>query len=223
MIVSKNEPITLIGGGKVDKTDLSLALGHATTLVAADGGADRALSFGFTPQAVIGDFDSVTEDALAQIAPENQHRIAEQDSTDFEKALRAIDAPLVIGVGFTGARVDHQLAAFNTLSRFPEKRCLLLGTHEVVFLCPPSFRLALTKGSTVSLFAMGAVEGISDGLEWPIRGLHFAPDGQSGTSNIASGPIELAFTAPKMLVMLPRAAFDITVKALLNTPSRWAT
>ncbi|MEL6313490.1 MAG: hypothetical protein AAFQ60_05505 [Pseudomonadota bacterium] len=98
MIVSKNEPITLIGGGQVDKTDLSLALGHATTLVAADGGADRALSFGFTPQAVIGDFDSVTEDALEQIAPENQHRIAEQDSTDFEKALRAIDAPLVIGL-----------------------------------------------------------------------------------------------------------------------------
>ena len=56
MIVSKNEPITLIGGGQVDKTDLSLALGHATTLVAADGGADRALSFGFNPQAVIGDF-----------------------------------------------------------------------------------------------------------------------------------------------------------------------
>ncbi|MEL7011697.1 MAG: thiamine diphosphokinase [Pseudomonadota bacterium] len=223
MIVSKNEPITLIGGGNVDKTDLSLALKHAETIVAADGGADRALGLGVIPQAVIGDFDSVTDKALAQIPQEHHHHIAEQDSTDFEKALREIEAPLVIGVGFTGARMDHQLAVFNTLARFPDKRCLLLGTHEVVFLCPPTFELELSKGSTVSLFAMGAVEGISDGLEWPIKGLHFAPDGQCGTSNIATGPIELAFTAPKMLVMLPRAAFDITVEALLNTSSRWTT
>lgn len=223
MIVSKNEPITLIGGGDPDQISLSLALRHSSSLVAADGGADRALEFGFAPQAVIGDFDSVTENALAQIPPEQQHRIAEQDSTDFEKALREIEAPLVIGVGFTGARMDHQLAVFNTLVRFPDKRCLLLGAHEVVFLCPPTFLLELPKGSTVSLFAMGAVEGVSDGLEWPIRGLHFAPDGQSGTSNIATGPIELSVTAPKMLVMLPRAAFDITVEALLNTSSRWTT
>lgn len=221
MIVSKNEPVTLVGGAEVDKDDLELALACAPTLVAADGGADRALALGRRPDAVIGDFDSLTNKGREAIPADKLHLVAEQDSTDFEKALREVSSPLVIGLGFTGARMDHQMAVFNTLVRFPERRCLLLGAKEVVFLCPPSFRLDVKKGSTVSLFPLGAVEGVSDGLKWPIGGLHFAPDGQVGTSNIATGPIDVAFTAPKMLMMLPRQLFGDVVEALLNTSARW--
>ncbi|MEO0752346.1 MAG: thiamine diphosphokinase [Pseudomonadota bacterium] len=221
MIVSSQDPITLVGGGQVDASDVNLALAHAPTLVAADGGADRALAFGHAPVATIGDFDSITDKARAALSEDRLHHIAEQDSTDFEKALREISAPLVIGVGFTGARVDHQLAVINTLVRFPQKRCILLGAHEILVLCPPTLRLDVAAGTTVSLFPMGAVEGVSDGLKWPIGGLHFAPDGQVGTSNEATGPIDIAVTAPKMLLMLPRAVFPQMVAALLATSSRW--
>ncbi|MEM7596151.1 MAG: thiamine diphosphokinase [Pseudomonadota bacterium] len=221
MIVSSTEPITLVGGGLLSAADFNLTLPLAPGLVAADGGADRALAFGHSPQAVIGDFDSITDKARAAIPKEQQFFIAEQDSTDFEKALREVSAPLIIGIGFTGARMDHQLAVFNTLVRYPEKRCILLGEHEVLALCPPSFRLDVAAGTTVSLFPMGAVEGVSDGLKWPIGGLHFAPDGQSGTSNMATGPIDIAVTAPKLLMMLPRAVLPQMVEALLNTASHW--
>lgn len=221
MIVSQTEPVTLIGGGEADGRVLSMALQYGPTLVAADGGGDLALAHGHMPEAVIGDFDSLSAQARAAIPEDKQHRIEEQDSTDFEKALREISAPLIIGVGFTGARMDHQLAVFNTLVRFPETRCILIGQQEVLFLCPPSLRIDLEEGTAVSLFPMGAVEGVSDGLQWPIGGLHFAPDGQSGTSNMALGPIDIAVTAPKMLVMLPRSTFADVVAVLLNTPSRW--
>lgn len=115
LIVEAPEPITLIGGGEIATGALEEALALAPGLVAADGGAAAALAAGYRPQAVIGDFDSLSEDVRAQLPPDSLHPVAEQDSTDFDKALRSIAAPAVLAVGFLGARVDHQLAAFSTL------------------------------------------------------------------------------------------------------------
>ena len=221
MIVHESSPVTLIGGGDLFDGCINQALSVAPRLIAADGGANKALSMGYRPSAVIGDFDSVSDTTLASLPPESLHRIAEQDSTDFEKCLREVSAPFFVGVGFTGARIDHQLAVFNALVRFPTKRCILLGQEDVVFLCPPSLQLNLPPGTPVSLFPLGAVEGVSDGLEWPINGLLCAPDGQISTSNHATGPLDISVTAPKMLMILPRAYFEDAVAALMARPSGW--
>lgn len=221
MIVHKTEPVTLIGGAEVTKPALALAMALAPAVVAADGGADTALAHEVMPEAVIGDFDSLSDAARAQIPESHLHQIDEQDSTDFDKCLRNIVAPLVIGVGFSGAQLDHQLAAYNTLVRHPHQRCLLLGSEELVFLAPPSIQLPLDVDCPISLFPMGAVEGISDGLRWPIAGLNFAPDGRVGTSNHTTGPVHLSLTAPKMLVILPQEVLEIAAQALLDTVPRW--
>jgi thiamine pyrophosphokinase len=221
VIVSKSEPITLVGGAEVTKAQLSRARALAPHVVAADGGADAALAHGVTPEAVIGDFDSLSEAARATLPPASLHRFDEQDSTDFDKCLRSISAPVVLGVGFSGNRFDHQLAAYNVLVRRPAQRCVLLGAEEIAFLAPPSLSLDLAPGCPVSLFPMGAVEGVSDGLRWPIAGLSFAPDGRIGTSNAALGPISLAFTAPKMLVILPESVLETVMAALIAAPARW--
>ena len=41
---------------------------------------------------MIGDFDSISDAAQRALPPAALHRIAEQDSTDFDKCLRNIDA-----------------------------------------------------------------------------------------------------------------------------------
>ena len=46
-------------------------------------------------------------DIQTQLAPGVLRPITEQDSTDFEKCLRRISAPEILGFGFLGARVDH--------------------------------------------------------------------------------------------------------------------
>lgn len=221
MIVRENEPITLIGGAAVTLTLLARARALAPIVVAADGGADAALAHGAMPQAVIGDFDSISEDARARISDTAQHPIADQDSTDFDKCLGNIASPLIIGIGFSGDRLDHQLAAYNTLVRHPWQRCILLGREELVFLAPPSIDIDLEADCPVSLFPMGAVEGISDGLAYPIGGLNFAPDGRVGTSNTALGPVHLSVTAPKMLVILPQSTLEDAARALGATKARW--
>ena len=212
---------TLIGGAAVQKRTLTRALALAPRVIAADGGADTALLNDLVPDAVIGDFDSISHAARTQIPADRQHQITEQDTTDFDKCLRTLEAPLVIGVGFSGARLDHQLATYNTLARHPQKRCILLGESEIVFLAPPSLQLDLPIGTAFSLFPMGAVEGMSEGLKWPISGLTFAPDGRIGTSNITTGPVELVLTAPKMLVILPTSALEQAVRALSDCQAFW--
>ena len=142
------------------------------------------------------------------------HPIPEQATTDFDKALRSIVAPFVVGVGFLGARLDHGLAVLNTLVRHADRRCVLLGAQDVVFLAPLQMELRLPKGSRLSLFPMGPVEGESEGLRWPLQGLHFAPDGMIGTSNEVSGPVRLRFSAARMVVILPRSAMAAALDGL---------
>lgn len=214
-IVQSLQGVTLAGGGPFSRRDLAFSLARAPVAVAADGGADRLLAAGVMPEAVIGDFDSVSEAALKAIPRARQHRLAEQMTTDFDKALRSVEAPFVLALGFSGARIDHGLAVFNTLVRWADRRCIVVGPVDIAFAAPVELVIALSAGDAVSLFPLAAVSGRSDGLEWPIDGIGFAPDGITGTSNRAvAGQVWLKFDAPGMLVILPRRRLDAAITAL---------
>lgn len=214
-IVQTTQGVTLAGGGPFTGRDLRLCLSRAPVAVAADGGADRLLRHDVMPEAVIGDFDSLSGAAQARIPAGRQHRFAEQLTTDFDKALRSISAPVVLALGFAGARLDHGLAAFNTLVSRKERRCILIGPKDIAFAAPASLALDLAPGEPLSLFPMACVRGVSTGLEWPIAGIDFAPDGMIGTSNrVVARRVELHFDTPGMLVILPRRRLDAAIRAL---------
>lgn len=213
-IVQSSVGVTLVGGGPLTKPTLARSLTFAPRLVAADGGADRLRRLGQRPEAVIGDLDSISAATRAELG-DAVHHIPEQDTTDFDKALRNIAAPFVIGLGFSGARLDHGLASLNTLARHAHRRCLLVGQGDVTFLAPPQITLSLTVGSRLSLFPMRGVTGRSVGLRWPIDGLDFAPDARTGTSNeVSQGRVTLAFDGPGMLIILPQRALPAVLDAL---------
>ncbi len=213
-LIRTHEGVTLAGAGAFTAAGLRLALGHAPHLVAADGGADRVMRHGHTPRAVIGDLDSLSDGARTRLGA-RVHHLPDQDSTDFDKALRSIDAPFVIALGFTGGRLDHTLGAFNTLARHPARRCVLLAGGDLCFVAPRALDLGLRRGMRLSLFPMGAVSGRSTGLRWPIDGLDFAPDAVIGTSNEVTDPdVALRFSGRGMLVILPRGALGPVLAAL---------
>lgn len=206
--------VTLVGGGAATPADWAEALPLAPMVAAADSGADAALAAGQVPAAVIGDFDSISAAARAAIPPERLHRIAEQDSTDFEKCLTRIAAPFIVAIGFAGPRLDHTLAALTVMARVPGPPVLLLAEEDVAFLAPPRLSLPLAAGTRVSLWPLGPVCGTGTGLRWPIEGIGFAPAGRVGTSNEATDPVTLALDGP-MLVLLPRACLRTALGALL--------
>jgi len=220
-IVSSSHPLTLVGGADPAPDALKGALKWGQSVVCADGGADTALWEGLDPVAVIGDLDSISDTARATYGGV-MHHIREQDSTDFDKALRHIDAPLVLGVGFSGARLDHELGSMTVLTRHADRRCILIGAETIVLLCPPDITLDLAAGTPVSLYPMANVGCDSAGLQWPTAGLRFAPDGRVGTLNKATGgAVTLRPDAPKMLLILPRDTLDVTVQAILVYAATW--
>ena len=215
-IVHSEGGVTLLGGGWVSPADLAQALTLAPCLVAADGGADRALDLGLVPEAVIGDMDSLSARGHAAFSG-RLYPMAEQDSTDFGKCLSHVQAGFYLGLGFTGLRLDHSLAALNELARRPAQRIVLLAEEEVIFRAPPHLRLHLPPGSRLSLYPMGAAPGRSAGLRWPIDGIAFGPEGRIGTSNEVTGPVTLEISGP-MLVLLPKAYLGAALAALCAPP-----
>ncbi|MFZ7089446.1 thiamine diphosphokinase [Primorskyibacter sp. 2E233] len=220
-IVHAFGPVLLVGGGECTHDVLKAAVSKASAVVAADGGAAPLLAIGVVPEAVIGDMDSLDPALQASLPPGVLRRIAEQDSTDFDKCLRNISAPLVLAYGFLGARVDHQLAALTVLCNRADRRCVVVGTEDVIVLAPPELTLDLPKGTRFSLYPMGKVQGRSEGLRWPIDGLVMSPDTRVGTSNEVVGPVRLSVEAPRMLLILPAACLEALLEGLAAAPGGW--
>jgi thiamine pyrophosphokinase len=200
--------VTLVGAGPVEAAALEAALALAPEAVGADGGGDVELPGGAAFRAVIGDLDSLGRAEALRASGVAVHAVPEQDTTDLEKCLYSVDAPLYLGVGFLGGRIDHYLAAMSALVRFPQRRVVLVGREEVCLLCPRVLEVDLAAGSRVSLFPMGPARGVvSEGLRWSVAGLALAPGGRIGTSNAAlGGRVRVGFDAARVLAILPRSA-----------------
>lgn len=216
-VVVTDHGVTLVGGGTLGTGDLDQALALAPVLVAADGGADAVVAAGHLPQAVIGDFDSLSDATRRAIPGDRLHEVAEQDSRDFEKCLGRIAARFVLAVGFTGGRVDHTLAGMSAMVQHDRPPVLMLGRTDVILRAPRRIELPLARGTRVSLFPMGPSRGRSIGLRWPIDGLEFAPDRLIGTSNEATGPVTIEMEGP-MLLILPRDCLEIALAGVGSAP-----
>ena len=209
------DAVTLLGGGELAAQTVSELLTLAPNLVACDGAAARALALGHVPKRVIGDLDSLDPETRAALDPDTVFVMAEQEHTDFDKALRTTEAPLILGAGFMGGRLDHELACYNALVRRPDKRCILVGVSDICFHAPGPLALDLAPGTRVSLFPMAAVAVSATGLEWPLDRLALAPWGRVGTSNRATAArVEMSPAGVGLLVILPRAALGAAIAAL---------
>ena len=220
-IVFSQAPVLLVGGAHGDNAQLEQLLTEIETVVAADSGADWLRSVGRLPDALIGDLDSVSDSTRAALPEGAVHHIAEQNSTDFDKAVRSIAAPLIVGIGFLGGQVDHLLAVMTVMARYPDRAIMLVGDHDVVANVPPKIDLPLTKGTRVSLYPMRAVSGTSVGLHWPIDGLDLSPGERVGTSNRADGSVSLTAQGPGLLLILPLSERSVLERALMQADGLW--
>ena len=224
-------PVALVGAGPAAAGEIDACLSRAVAVVAADGGAAALMAAGRVPDAVMGDLDSLPPGHA--IPPDRLLRLGGQDDTDFEKCMDRIEAPLVLGAGFLGGRIDHALAALGALARrspwggpdrtgLPHVRsglgvwppCILVGASDLAFAVPRLLQLDLPPGCRVSLFPMAPVAARSAGLEWPLDGLALAPSGRVATSNRATGPVTLETFGPGLLCLLPSRHLDDAAAAL---------
>ena len=208
------EPVSIIGGGDFNPEMLCLSLKIGKDLIAVDGGLNHLTLGKHFPKWIIGDLDSAQNTQLWVDKGSKLGHFTEQDSTDFEKCLYSIEAPLYLANGFLGLRTDHTLASCSLLVKRRDKNIILLGKTDLIIHLNKSLSLELDVGTRLSLFPLQTVLGLSSvGLKHNISGISFSPDSMIGTSNeVSSSKVQIRVQNPGMLLILPVYCFSKVIE-----------
>ena len=212
--------LVVVGGGALDAHLLHHLAARGAHLVGADGGGDAIRAAGLVPEAIIGDFDSLADrrdwDARTTLLP-----IAEQETTDFEKVLYSTTAPVTVGLGMTGKRFDHTLAALDAMARYAAvRKIILVDESDIALGLAGPFSFEVAPRARVSIHPLTPTAfAASTGLSYPLDHLLLAPGVRTGTSNEASDRVFSVTPAPgdtgAFLLILERLWLDTLIDALL--------
>ncbi len=148
-------------------------------VIAADNGATSAMDFGYTPDLVVGDLDSLDPATLERLrqanAPIDVHP-RDKDATDgqlaIELALSRGPSEMYL-LGFLGGtRLDQELANVLLLTRIPLRATLLDEHNECVLVRPREVEVWRPEhDEVVSLIPLETTDGVTtEGLRWPLSG-----------------------------------------------------
>lgn len=190
-------PIVIVGGGYVDPALLRDMTRHGVALIGADGGGDVIGAAGLTPEAIIGDLDSLADPSEWR-ARTRVLLVPEQITTDFEKCVYSTEAPVTIALGMTGKRFDHTMAALHVVMRYAKERAIVLvDEHDIALGVRGAFSFTAAAGERVSMHPLEPVRfARSSGLRYPLDGLTLAPGVLTGVSNEGTGGAFVAEPAP---------------------------
>ncbi len=163
---------TILANGDFPTHEIPLeALRRSEFLCCCDGAAQAALDHGFTPDAIIGDGDSLP-DALNQRYAHIFHREDEQDYNDLTKATRfclSHGYTNITYLGATGKREDHTISNIFLLPYYLKD----MGVTPLMLTDSGSFRPAegttafrSFAGQQVSIFNVSCQEIRSERLKW---------------------------------------------------------
>ena len=155
--------VAICAGGPVIEAAFSLT---PDKWIGVDRGALYLIDHDIIPDAIVGDFDSVTAEEFARISQTVKHIEqfqAEKDETDTDLALQRalLYKPSEIYLtGVTGGRLDHYEAALRSLYtmqlQHPTIIYKIINPHnEICFLLPGEHELVKGEYTYVSFFAYG--------------------------------------------------------------------
>ena len=181
---SYGTPVVLVGGGRIAWEQLHLIRDHSYPMIGVDSGANELRTNDIIADAVIGDFDSITDLATFPQTMETI-KVSEQQTTDFEKALYTIDAPLFICFGFWGDRLDHCLSALHVLTKYRgQKRVLLIDQADLIVTSQKKLEMEIGIKSRFSIYPLKTTNFLtSSGFLYPLDGLTVEAGKLMSTSN----------------------------------------
>lgn len=187
----------IVCGGEIDgdfAKRLIMSSGFEV-IIAADRGMDFLYEHKITPDIIVGDFDSVKNEALSYFKEKGMSDIhvlnPEKDDTDSECALQiALDhgADHIIIIGATGTRIDHVLGNISLLGKAMSegKMAELLDTHNRIRMINNELEIEKNKqyGKYVSIIPVCKNNKITlEGFKYPLKDYTFEGFNTLGISN----------------------------------------
>ena len=163
----------IVANGEYPQTEEALKILNTPLFAACcDGGANEFIAHGGTPDIIIGDGDSLSEENRAKYS-HLLHRITEQESNDLTKTVSYLlekGMKRIAIFGATGKREDHTLGNISLLMEYARKgaevRCYT--NHGIFIPCKGACTFPSQKGQQVSIINFTASGFKSTGLLYPI-------------------------------------------------------
>jgi len=209
--------IIFTGGQGPLAQDIKRLIGGETKdaiFVAADSGLAAVIKAGFKPDWVIGDMDSLEDASLLDAVPqENIIKMKhDKDYTDTELAFslaveKGCDNIWIIGGG--GGRIDHLFGIRSLFERaiFPNRwttdsadiQCIDSEVHQ------SEISFSVKHDTPVTVFPLGAGpwDAESNGLKWPLKGLHWDRGFFSLSNTAVDGAFSVKARQGRFMVILP--------------------
>lgn len=156
----------LIGAGDLTLSEIPIKEGDLC--IAVDGGYEYCKLFGITPDYIIGDFDSISEEGAGQIAAlseEEKEKVillpAKKDDTDMLAAMKLglqegyVQFRIYAGLG---GRLEHSIANIQCLLYLKEHQAvgyLMDGTGMVLVAKEETVSFQNNLEGYLSMFSMG--------------------------------------------------------------------
>lgn len=204
----------LIGNGQLanPRTLCQLAR-QADFVLAADGGADRAVQAGIIPHAVIGDLDSVSSRTRKKLTTSQWIFVDNQNNTDLQKALDFLLAhrcKKCTLAGFNGGRPDFTLGNLLALYPYAAKMDLCVvgnGWHIYPLIRRKMF--TARPGTRVSLLPLTVCRNVTlRGLQFPLTNARLTLGTTRTLSNVAlKNRFTVSLSSGTLLVYIEDASF----------------
>jgi thiamine pyrophosphokinase len=199
--------VIICDGELAPKYVIERDLVNSSLLIAADGGAYKAIESGFSPDVIIGDLDSYTPSGNEKA---KIFRDQSQETNDLEKALnyaKGCSASEVVVFGATGKRLDHTLKNLSVLLQFHRQFHSLLykDRYSLIRVILSPFKAEFPLHTSVSLFPLSGkvTEITTDGLKYPLNNGTLENGVLDGSSNeTIKKTVEIEFKKGDLLLLV---------------------
>ncbi len=197
----------ILADGAFPRHEIPLGyLSRAKQIVCCDGSVKNLLAAGYTPFAIVGDMDSLSEE-ITEKYKDRLFRDDDQETNDLTKSVlwcsREGYDDLVI-VGATGKREDHTIGNISLLADYAKVAKVMMVTDAGILLpfhkCTPIETFA---GQQVSIFSFdNRMEITSKGLKYPLVKKKLTRWWEATLNEAVGNRIELDFAGGPVVVFL---------------------
>jgi len=201
-----NYRTVIIADGAFPENEIPLNyIKNSEKIICCDGSADNLILAGFTPDAIVGDMDSLSDD-LADRFADRIFPDKDQKTNDLTKAVawcKKRGYNDIVIVGATGKREDHTIGNISLLAEYAANTTVRMVTDTGIFIpFLGSCSVSSFKGQQISIFSIDPGTAISStGLKYPLKNLMIS-NWWVATLNEALGDFSLEFNKGRVIVYL---------------------